>query len=76
VYIAPLIFGVAPVINTLVSLLWHPKKGGDFLHFGLEHLPDPLLWVGIASVASGAFLVLFAKEQSEAAPAPKLGAGK
>ncbi len=76
VYIAPLIFGVAPVINTMVSLLWHPKKGGDFLHFGLEHLPDPLLWVGIGAVASGAFLVLFAKEQSEAAPAVKPGAGK
>ena len=26
-YIAPLIFGLAPVINTLVSVFWHPQKG-------------------------------------------------
>jgi predicted membrane channel-forming protein YqfA (hemolysin III family) len=76
VYIAPLIFGVAPVINTLVSLFWHPQKGGDFMHFGLESTPDPMLWVGIVSVGAGAFLVLFAKEQSEAAPAKPAGAAK
>lgn len=66
VYIAPLIFGLAPVINTLVSLFWHPAKNGDFLHFGLEHTPGFLLWIGIIAVASGAFLVLLSKEQSEA----------
>jgi len=76
IYIAPLIFGVAPVINTVVSLLWHPQKGGDFLHFGLETTPDPLLWLGIISVGAGAFLVLFAKEQSEAAPAKPAGPAK
>src|SRR5262252_5448894 len=32
-YIAPLIFGLAPVINTLVSMVWHPEKGEPF-HFG------------------------------------------
>ncbi len=74
VYIAPLIFGLAPVINTLVSLLWHPKKAGDFLHFGLEQTPNPLLALGIVSVGAGAFLVLLAKEQSEAGPKP--GGGK
>ena len=26
-YIAPLIFGLAPVINTVVSSFWHPQKG-------------------------------------------------
>ena len=76
VYIAPLIFGVAPVINTLVSLFWHPQKGGDFMHFGLESTPDPTLWLGIASVGAGALMVLFAKAQSEAAPAKPAGAGK
>src|SRR4051794_6856162 len=34
-YIAPLIFGLAPVINTIVSMFWHPQKG-EPLHFGLE----------------------------------------
>ena len=70
VYIAPLIFGLAPVINTLVSLLWHPSKNGDFLHFGMEHTPGPLLWIGIISVASGAFLVLLSKEQAEVQSGP------
>src|SRR5262249_58297521 len=31
-FIAPMIFGLAPVINTLVSSFWHPPKGQPF-HF-------------------------------------------
>ncbi len=65
VYIAPLIFGLAPVINVLVSMLWHPQKGEPF-HFGLK-APHPLLWVGIIFVGLGAALVLYSKEVSEAA---------
>jgi hypothetical protein len=69
-YIAPLIFGLAPVINTLVSVIWHPGKGAPF-HFGLE-IPGWKLWVGIVLVGLGAALVLFSKEEAEAhkAPAP------
>src|SRR4051812_47020923 len=52
-YIGPLIFGLAPVINTLVSLVWHPKPGQP-LHFGLEDLPGWKLWVGIVLVGAGA----------------------
>ncbi|MFO0929386.1 MAG: hypothetical protein U0736_20555 [Gemmataceae bacterium] len=65
-YIAPLIFGVAPIINTLVSTVWHPKKGQP-LHFAL-HLPNPLLWLGIVLVGLGAGLVLYSKELAETAP--------
>ncbi len=72
IFIAPIIFGVAPVINTMVSLLWHPQAG-DPLHFGIRHLPGWILWAGIFAVGSGAFLVLLAKEQGEAAHAPKPG---
>jgi hypothetical protein len=68
-YIAPLIFGMAPVINTLVSLVWHPKPGSPF-HFGLEHVPGWKLILGIVLVGAGAFLVLFAKEESELAKPP------
>jgi hypothetical protein len=70
-YIAPLIFGVAPVINTLVSSVWHPKPGSPF-HFELE-FPGWKLWVGILLVGIGAALVLFSKEEAEAhkGPAPK-----
>ena len=64
VYIAPLIFGVAPVINVLVSMVWHPQKGNP-MHFGFE-MPGWKLWVGILLVGTGAALVLFSKEESEA----------
>jgi hypothetical protein len=66
VFIAPLIFGLAPVINVLISVVWHPQKGMP-LHFGFK-MPHPLLWVGIVLVGLGAALVLYSKELSEAAP--------
>jgi hypothetical protein len=72
VFIAPLIFGLAPVINVLVSMFWHPAKG-DPWHFGLKPV-HPLLWVGIILVGIGAALVLYSKELTEAGekkePAP------
>lgn len=68
VFIAPLIFGLAPVINVLVSIIWHPQEGNPF-HFGFK-TPHPLLWVGILLVGTGAALVLYSKELTEAAPAP------
>lgn len=58
-FIAPLIFGVAPIINTLVSTVWHPRKGQPF-HFGWS-APHGLLWIGILGVALGAGLVLYSK---------------
>lgn len=67
VYIAPLIFGMAPVINVLVSMVWHPEKGSPF-HFGLPQMPGWKLLAGMVLVAAGAFLVLMSKEETEAAP--------
>lgn len=68
-YIAPLIFALAPIINTVVSLLWHPRAGAPF-HFGLEKMPDYKLVVGIVLVGLGSFLVLLSKEQSEVSAGP------
>jgi hypothetical protein len=65
-FIAPLIFGLAPIINVLVSSVWHPQKG-DPLSFHLE-LPGWKLWVGILLVGAGAALVLFSKEEAESKP--------
>ena len=65
VFIAPLIFGLAPVINVLVSMFWHPQKG-DPWHFGLKNA-HPVLWLGIILVGIGAALVLYSKELTEAA---------
>ena len=62
-YIGPLIFGLAPVINTLVSLIWHPHKGEAF-HFGFD-MPGWKLWLGIIMVGAGAALVLYSKEETE-----------
>jgi hypothetical protein len=60
-YIAPLIFGLAPVINTVVSSVWHPTEEQIF---HLE-LPGWKLWLGIVLVGLGAALVLFSKEEAE-----------
>ena len=67
IYIAPLIFALAPAINTLVSLLWHPKPD-DPWHFEFE-MPGWKLAAGIVLVAVGTFLVLYSKEEAEAGKA-------
>jgi hypothetical protein len=67
-YIAPLIFSLAPAINTLLSLLWHPKPG-DPWHFDFE-VPGWKLPAGIVLVALGTFLVLMSKEEVEASKGP------
>jgi hypothetical protein len=64
ILIAPLIFALAPLINTLLSLVWHPKPGSPW-HFGFE-MPSWQLPVGIVLVALGTFLVLYSKEAGEA----------
>ena len=63
--IAPMIFGLAPIINTLLSSVWHPKAG-DPLNFHLE-FPGWKLWLGILMVACGVALVLYSKEEAEEA---------
>ncbi|HJZ91827.1 MAG TPA: hypothetical protein VKE40_13220 [Gemmataceae bacterium] len=65
ILIAPLIFGLAPVINTLLASVWHPKPG-DPWHFTVE-LPGWKLVAGIILVGAGAFLVLYSKEEAEEA---------
>lgn len=67
-FIAPLIFSLAPAINTLLSLVWHPKPGDPF-HFGFE-IPGWKLPAGIILVAAGTFLVLLSKEEMEAQKGP------
>lgn len=64
-YVAPLIFATAPVINTLVSLVWHPSDQSTW-HFSLpEQAPHWTLYVGIILAGLGAGLVLYSKEFSE-----------
>ena len=51
IYVMPLVFGGAPVVNVLFSFLLHPPKTQ----------PNPLLYVGIVLVAVGAGMVLYFK---------------
>ncbi|MEM6455248.1 MAG: hypothetical protein AAF772_09170 [Acidobacteriota bacterium] len=47
-YVAPLVFAGAPIVNVLVSMIWHkPTKA-----------PEPWFYVGILLAAAGASLVL------------------
>jgi len=67
IYIAPLIFTLAPLLNTVVSLFWHPSAEQPF-HFGVpEQMPSWKLFVGVVLVGIGAGLVLLSKEETEAA---------
>lgn len=69
IYIAPLIFCLAPLINTLLSLVWHPNaKSGEWAVFHFD-MPGWKLWAGIVLVAAGTFLVLMSKEEAEASKA-------
>jgi drug/metabolite transporter (DMT)-like permease len=71
VLIAPLIFGLAPLINTLLSTIWHPQPGNPF-HFDFQP-PGWKLWAGILLLAAGVFLVLYSKEEAEEAKKKQAG---
>jgi hypothetical protein len=53
-YVMPLVFGGAPVVNVLVTMLLHPPKS----------MPNPLLFVGFLLVVLGASMVLYFRPQS------------
>ena len=50
-YVMPLVFGGAPLVNTLFSMYLHPP----------QTKPNPLLYVGFLLVAIGAGMVLYFK---------------
>lgn len=47
--VMPIVFGGAPIINVLTSMIIHPPKGS----------PNPLFFVGVLMAAAGAGLVLY-----------------
>jgi hypothetical protein len=53
-YIAPLVFAGAPIVSSIVSLLWKTR-----------HMPGPLFFVGILLAAVGAGLVLYSKSETD-----------
>jgi uncharacterized membrane protein len=48
IYVAPLVFAGAPVVNAFVSMAWHKPKSA----------PEPWFWLGLAMAAVGFGLVL------------------
>jgi hypothetical protein len=54
IYIVPLVFAGAPIVSTIVSLLWHPPQEGT---------PDWKFFTGIVLAALGAALVLYSKSE-------------
>jgi drug/metabolite transporter (DMT)-like permease len=66
IYVAPVIFALAPVINTIVSLFWHPTPDAPWTMGPPTEPPHWLLYVGIVAAGVGAGMVLFAKELTEA----------
>jgi uncharacterized membrane protein len=60
-YIAPLIFGGAPIINTIVTMIWDKPA----------HTPDPRFFIGIVLVGIGAAMVLLYKPATIDAHGPK-----
>jgi len=53
-YVMPLVFGGAPVINVLVTMVIHPPKNA----------PSPLLFIGFLLVVLGASMVLYFRPHS------------
>jgi hypothetical protein len=53
-YVMPLVFGGAPVVNVLVTMVLHPPKSSI----------NPLLFVGFLLVVIGASMVLYFRPQS------------
>jgi uncharacterized membrane protein len=50
-YVPPLVFAGAPIVNAIVSIIWHPP----------ELSPGPRFWLGIVMAGCGAGLVLYEK---------------
>jgi len=48
IFVAPLVFAGAPVVNTIVSMIWHKPS----------HPPSAAFYVGILLAALGAAMVL------------------
>lgn len=51
VTVPPLVFAGAPIVSTLVAMMWHPPKSSA----------GPIFYVGLVMAAVGAALVLYGK---------------
>ena len=54
IYVMPIVFGVAPLVNVLTTMVIHPPKSSV----------SPLLYLGFLMTAAGAGMVLYFRPQS------------
>lgn len=64
IYVMPLVFGCAPVVNTLYTMFTHKEHAR----------PSPLFIAGLIIVAAGAVTVLLFKPAAQTAPRPPVAA--
>jgi hypothetical protein len=53
-YVMPIVFGIAPLVNVLTTMILHPPKSSV----------SPLLYLGFLMTAAGAGMVLYYRPQS------------
>ena len=53
-YVMPIVFGFAPLVNVLTTMIIHPPKVA----------PNPMLYLGFLMTAAGAGLVLYFRPQA------------
>jgi hypothetical protein len=58
-YIVPLVFAGAPIVSSIVSLLWKTRR-----------MPGPLFFIGMVLAAVGAGLVLYSKSELDTHKGP------
>jgi hypothetical protein len=76
-FIPPVIFGLAPILATLIGAFWHPiadsKGTGEPFHFQVQEalFQNWKLWAGVVLVGFGVVLVFLARGELEAAESKK-----
>jgi drug/metabolite transporter (DMT)-like permease len=76
IYIPPIIFGLAPVLATLISVVWHPDAGSrEPWRFHVD-MPGWKLWAGVVLVGLGVALVFYSRGELEAKEKEKQAAAK
>ncbi len=64
-YIPPIIFGLAPVLATLISAFWHPSAAtSEPFRFHMD-LPGWKLWAGVVLIGLGVALVFYSRGELE-----------
>lgn len=70
-WVAPLVFAFAPIVNCIISLIIEPPHAGSWPREKMI-----MFWVGLLLAAGGAALVLYNKPEGHAPPKPPTATAK